>query len=315
MRLADLHVDTLNRSLERGWDLFAGSSDAHVDVPRIRAAGIGFLGMSLFTDPGPDAPGRCRRQLALARTLTTRAPDEFHLLQTLRDVASVEENGRVGLLLTVEGAHGVEDSLEIMDEFFQAGVRGLTLTWNNSNGLAGSSLDPSGRGLTALGRSFVSFFEERGGIIDLSHVSTSTFWDVMERAADRVWVTHAGCEALADHPRNLTDEQIRALGEAGSVLGIAVYPDFLDPGDPGAVTLETVADHVEHAARVAGAGAVAIGSDFDGISRLPRGMAGVQDLPRLLETLERRGWSGEMLEKLAWSNGLRVVKRLLPDAA
>jgi membrane dipeptidase len=314
MRFADLHVDTLNRARERKWDLLRGAPDAHVDLPRLRSSGVGCLGLSLWADPERDAVAWTEDLLEDAHGLMASAPDDFALLLDRASLREVD-GGRVGLLITVEGAHGIGDSLERMERLVARGVRSLTLTWNNSNGLADSSReerDPSG--LTPLGHEFVAALRRWGCVVDLSHVSKATFWDAMEVASDGSWVSHSACETLARHPRNLDDEQIRALSRADSVIGVVVYPEFLGPDDPESVTLETVADHIEHAVSVGGIRCVALGSDFDGISLLPRGMKGVEDFPKLFEVLMLRGWTEDMLEALCWRNAMRVLERSLPAA-
>lgn len=314
MRIADLHVDTMNRARERGWDLLNGASDAHVDVPRLRRTGVGCLGLSLWSEPGENAVGWTHHLLEDSHRLMESAPELFLCLESKGSLKGMDA-GRLGLLMTVEGAHGVGDSLERMEQYAERGVRSLTLTWNNSNTLADSSMDErTPAGLTPLGRRFVEALGRWGCVVDLSHVSRTTFWDAMGLAAAWSWVSHSACAALASHPRNVDDDQIAALSRAGSVVGIVVYPEFLRPDEPGSVTLATVADHIEHAVSVGGIGCVGLGTDFDGISSLPRGMRGVEDLPRLFDLLMDRGWSEDMLEALCWGNAMRVLERALPEA-
>jgi membrane dipeptidase len=311
--LADLHVDTLHRAFEDGADLVQGSAGAHVDVPRQRAAGVRLLGLSIWSRPGPEAPARCRALLDLAHELLARPGAGWRLLESAPEDGTEPQGSACWILLGVEGAHGLEDSLEVLEAYVQRGLRWLTLTWNNANALADSCMEPrEPGGLTRLGRQFVDLLRRRGAIVDLAHASPRTFWDALEAAPERAWVSHAGCRALADHPRNLTDDQIRALGEAGSVVGLVFHPRFLRPEAPETATLEDVADHIEHAVRVGGPQVVAIGSDMDGVPALPQGLEDTTGLARLLEILQHRGWTPAMLRALAWENALRVVRRALP---
>ncbi|MBU1699985.1 MAG: membrane dipeptidase [Candidatus Eisenbacteria bacterium] len=311
MRSAILHADTIHRSVDGGWNILETTPQAHIDRPRLLSSGVQCVGLSLWTDPVDPAPERCRRLIRQTEKLLQEAPEQFCCLT---DKSRLENLGdKVGLLVVIEGAHAIADSLEVMAEFVQFGVRSLTLTWNNANSLADTCSEirtPSG--LTALGREFVTALEEWGCIIDLAHASQETFWQTLSMAPDRVWVSHTACTSLADHPRNLTDEQIAAIAQADGVIGVIFCPEFLDPTAPDSVTLDTVADHLEHMIKIGGRGCAAIGTDFDGITHLPKGMKGVEDLPLLIQRLRDRGWQEADIEAVGWENAYRVIHRALP---
>ncbi|MCW2278528.1 dipeptidase [Heliophilum fasciatum] len=215
----------------------------------------------------------------------------------------------IGTLLTIEGGEALEGSLEQVAFFFRLGVRSIGLTWNQRNALADGSWHSGG--LSAFGRQVVTAMNQQGMIIDLAHIAPAGFWDTLALTAKPVIVSHANCRHLCDHRRNLDDRQIRALAAQGGVLGISFYQEFLGkgPADVG-----TVADHIEHVCHVSGhAGAVGIGSDFDGMDQPAKGLASTAELPRIWEELLRRRFPEAAIQAIAGTNFLRVLKEILPE--
>jgi membrane dipeptidase len=145
---------------------------------------------------------------------------------------------------------------------------------------------------------------QAGLLLDVAHASKKTFWDMMEVSTTPPFSSHSGAEGVHPHPRNLDDDQIRALAARGGIVGVIFVAAYLG----GAFcTLERVADHIEHVARVGGDDCVALGSDFDGFMPLPRGLRDAADLPRLTELLWRRGWREPRLSKVLGGNALRYL--------
>jgi membrane dipeptidase len=158
--------------------------------------------------------------------------------------------------------------------------------------------------LTDHGRALVRACNQAGLLLDVSHASKKTFWDMLEVSTTPPFSSHSGAEGVHPHPRNLDDDQIRALAARGGIVGVIFVAAYLG----GAFcTLERVADHIEHVARVGGDDCVALGSDFDGFMPLPRGLRDAADLPRLTEILWRRGWREPRLAKLLGGNALRYL--------
>jgi len=184
-------------------------------------------------------------------------------------------------LPAVEGGDTIK-SLDDLTPFLSRKPAFFGLTWNHDNALAGGCRG-NGGGLTPLGREAVETLESAGTVIDLAHASEQTFWDVLSIAKKPPVVTHACCHSLCPHPRNLTDTQLKALAEAGGVLGITFYPLFLTGSNKA--SFADVSRHIEHAVNVMGAEGVGLGSDFDGCDVLPDGLGGVEDVPALLDSL------------------------------
>ena len=267
MFIFDAHCDTLStgRPLWR--------NGGHVDIERLRARGPGMQVMAAF---GKDQMLQLDRLSAASGCLNC------------------------ALLPAVEGGDTV-GTLDDLKPFLAKAPVFFGLTWNHDNRLAGGCKGGGG-GLTPLGRDAVRVLEDEGVLIDLSHASERTFWDVLDMARTPPVVTHACCHALCPHPRNLTDSQLKALAQAGGVLGVTFYPPFLT-GRDGA-SLSDVVLHIGHAAAVMGAEHVGLGSDFDGCESLPDGLAGAQDVPALIAALP---FERDIKALIAGGNFLRIL--------
>ncbi len=248
MFVFDAHCDTLST----GRSLWQNSG--HVDIARLRARGPGMQVMAAY---GSD-----------------------QLLQLDR-LGAVSGSANCALLPAVEGGDTVEN-LDGLAPFLSRKPVFFGLTWNHDNRLAGGCKGVGG-GLTSFGRDAIRTLENEGILIDLSHASEQTFWDVMEYTRATPVVSHACCAALCSHRGNLNDAQLKELAEAGGVLGITFYPPFLTGRDEA--SLADVVRHIEHAVSIMGPEHVGIGSDFDGCELLPEGIAGTQDIPSLINAL------------------------------
>ena len=240
----------------------------------------------------------------------------------------------MGLMLSMEGAEPVGRDLNLLRVFWELGVRMVSLTWNDRNALADGTGEPSGAGLSKLGRQAVAELARLGIIIDLAHASERTFYDVVETAPESaaIIVSHAGCRAVFDTPRNLTDGQLRLLAERGGVLGAMAHPLNVDPAEP---TIDRYLDHIDHAIKVMGERQVGLGADFirqvalsgatggHGDALLPAGLqlsdaiagfSGPADYPALVSALAGRGYDGAVLAGVLGENFLRVFRSALPAA-
>lgn len=229
--IVDGHIDTPQRMLDRGDDIALRLADGHVDVPRLLDGGVGAAFFAIWVDDGYGPGQAFARALALIGAVEAQARRDprIELATTAEQVRAVAGRGHVAALLGVEGGHAIENSLERLETLYRRGVRYLTLVWNNGNDWAGSSLDPRRRGgLTAFGREVVARMNALGMLIDVSHASDDTFWDVITSSTRPIIASHSCCRALAAHPRNLTDDQLRAVARTGGVVGINFFPVFHD---------------------------------------------------------------------------------------
>ena len=308
----DLHNDLLTKLTHFPHDIGKRNGTAtfwnplrlDLDLPRIRQGGLNALGCMLFSGFRFDA-GRRRfwRQLDCARALARDHADALVLARTMDEVTAARAAGRVAFVLGVEGSYAIDDDVEAgVARLADAGVRFIGPLWERDSAAGGSCRSRADRGLTEVGRRLVGACNARRILIDVAHAGKRTFWDLCGASTSPVFSSHSGAEAIHAHARNLDDEQLRAIGQAGGVVGVIFVASYL--GGPFS-TLERLADHIEHVAEVAGEDAVALGSDFDGFVPLSRGMRDAADLPRLTEVLWRRGWRAPRLTKLLGENARR----------
>lgn len=187
--------------------------------------------------------------------------DMFVQVCDMRDVRTVIDSGKIAAVFTVENAAMVEDGLDVVDEFVEDGVKIAGITWNGKNVL-GSGTD-STEGLTALGCDYVRLLEDRGIVVDVSHLNDAGFWDVEHVARKPFIATHSNARAVCKAPRNLTDDQFRAIAERGGLAGLNFYENFVRDGG-GAYDFDELAAHVEHWLSLGGEDAIALGADRDG---------------------------------------------------
>ncbi len=312
--VVDLHNDVLTKlthskydfAREHGSAAFYNPLRLDLDLPRIKRGGLGALGCLMFSGFRIDPGGRrFWRQLERARALAAELPEALVLARSAADIRAAHAAGRVALFLGVEGSYAIDDDVEGgVARLAEAGVMFLGPLWERDSGAGTSCRTDAGldRGLTESGRLLVSACDVAGIRLDVAHASKKTFWDIVEQAARPPFSSHSGAAGVHPHPRNLDDDQIRAVAERGGVVGVIFVAPYL--GRPFC-SLERIADHIEHVARVGGEDCVALGSDFDGFLPLPRGLRDAADLPRLTELLWRRGWRAPALTKLLGENALR----------
>jgi len=229
----DCHNDLVYRvfyeKLDIGDRLLAG----HVDIPRLKEGHVDVQTVALFIQNFlyPDKCARQAFQLIEAMTAAIeKNADSVELARTGADVERIVKAGKIAMPLSIEGGHAIEDDLELLRKFHSLGVSSMTLTHNISHGWADSSGDKEKwGGLNDLGNQVVKEMNRIGMLIDISHVSDKTFFDVMETTADPVIASHSGCRALNPHHRNMSDEMLEALGKNGGVIGIVFVLPFLTP--------------------------------------------------------------------------------------
>ncbi|HET6147343.1 MAG TPA: membrane dipeptidase [Polyangia bacterium] len=311
----DLHNDALTKLTHTGYDFGREHAPAtfwnplrlDLDVPRIRRGGIDALGCLMFAGFHVKRQRRFWRQLECARRLAIDHAADIALVRSAAEMRAARAAGRIALFLGVEGSYAIDDDVEGgVARLAEAGVRFIGPLWERDSA-AGSSCrtaEARDRGLSDIGRTLVRACNARGLLLDVAHASRKTFWDMAECSTTPVFSSHSGAAGVHAHPRNLDDEQIRAVAGKGGVIGVIFVAPYL-----GGMfcTLDRIADHIEHVAAIGGEDCVALGSDFDGFLPLPRGIRDAADLPRLTEVLWRRGWRQGALRKLLGENALRYL--------
>jgi len=304
----------------RGENICVESRSGHIDLPRLMKGGVDAQFFAVFVHPriaGDERVNRARRMIRLVKEAVESCPDKTGLATNAADIDRLVGQGKIAALLGLEGGHAIQGKLETLREFYNLGVRYMTLTWSNSNEFADASDgEKKWNGLNDIGKLIIREMNRIGMIVDVSHVSDDTFWDVMEVTTKPVIASHSSCRAIRDLPRNMSDEMIRAVGKKGGVVCINFYPRFLaDTGEEGSakereVSIEALIDHIHHAVQVAGIDHVGLGSDFDGITAVPKGMKDVTGMPLITEGLLKRGYRPEDVKKILGANLLRVIREV-----
>ncbi len=231
----DAHCDTAMRLIgERAVDLGERLEEGHMDLPRMKEGGLDAQIFACWPNPRLTREEYVKRTLQMIDAVWEQADrhaDRMEVALEGRDLNRISETGKVAAILGIEGGHAILEDLGVLRDYHRLGVRCMTLTWMNTNEWADSSDDTTmWGGLNDFGREVITEMDRLGMIIDCSHVSDSTFFDVIETTRNPVLVSHSCMRALCDIPRNVSDEMLHALAENGGVVCINYFPGFLDKG-------------------------------------------------------------------------------------
>lgn len=342
----DTHIDTTPK-LQTEWKFTEEHKDGHIDLPRMKRGGLNALFFSIYmsgTVTGPKAVNDSVERIAAVHRLAEEIPDQLVVCTTAEQVRRANKQGKIAALMGMEGGHMINNSLAVLRMYAALGVRYLTLTHSINTDWADSSSDqPKHDGLTAFGKDVVRELNRLGVMVDVSHVSDKTFWDALEISRAPIIASHSSCRALSAHPRNMTDEMIKALARKGGVIQINYLDQYLDNnlyeywqkarplmnelttkypgrenaakrreevakqfGPPPKASWELIVAHIDHAVKLVGANHVGLGSDFDGAG-MPEGMEDVSQLPKITEALLRKGYTEQDIRKILGENTLRLL--------
>lgn len=303
MLICDTHADTLYAIQDSTRDAGAplhvtyggltdGTGDTRVQAMALWTGTEGLLGKDM---------GLINREMEALETL---------LAQGFRQVRSLEEAvpGEANILLTIEGGEVFEGGLQTVDAFAVWGVRIAALVWNNENPFAYPAVGGSDKGLTGLGRKLVARMNEQHMAVDVSHLNAAGVKDALKYSRAPIIATHSCARTLCDHPRNLTDDQLKAIFDMGGYVGVNFYPVFLSP--KAEADIDTVIDHVAHMTELGGAKHIGMGSDFDGIETTPKGLAHAGDVYALFARMRARGFTEEAVADFAGENFRRYLAKL-----
>jgi membrane dipeptidase len=339
-------------------DMGVRSSTGHTDIPRLKEGGVGAVFFAAYVSgdyvKGNRSANRALAEIDAIRTDTAaKHPDDVMFAASVKDIEEARRRGKIAALIGIEGGHAIEDNLRLLRDYYALGVRYMTLTHSNTNNWADSSGDVSRgdvkhhNGLTPFGKDVVQEMNHLGMIVDISHVADKTFWDALEVSRAPLIASHSDSRAIANAPRNMTDEMIVALAKKGGVVQINFNCGFISQrfrdesnaksaavneryrqasGEKGDISGEilrfriqselgvyqpTIADvitHIDHIRKIAGIDALGIGSDFNGVGCVPRGLEDVSKFPNLTRALLEKGYSAEDIRKIYGENLLRVMR-------
>ncbi len=315
MNIFDLHCDTILGCYMGKKDL--RTYEGHINLEKLKAGGSLAQCFALCV-PNGDFVKRMlgedmepwdmyRKLVDYYRGILADSSDVMRPAYSPADIEENCKNGFISAILTIEDAVEIDGKIERVDQVYEDGVRMISLTWNFENTLAYPNSrdheEHTKRGLKPFGFEAISRMNDLGIVIDVSHLSEGGFYDVASHSRKPFAASHSCARALKDHPRNLTDDQLKTIGDTGSVVGVNFYDAFLNDRE-GYTTVDDVVRHVLYMVDHAGIDSIALGSDFDGIESTLE-FKDFSGMPQILHELEKH-FSAEDIEKISYKNAMRV---------
>lgn len=345
----DGHNDTLLRIAmldpEDDWSFDGRNDDGALDLERAAAGGMAGGMFAIMAPPGtgddmfrrgevtrteegyekpmaPRQPHAVARDftdevLTLAEALEQAHEDRFLIVRSYRELRDGFDGDRLTAVIHFEGAEAIDEDLKNLEQYYDRGLRSLGIVWSRPNTFGHGvpfrfpSTPDTGAGLTEAGLRLVDACNDLGIVVDCAHLNAAGFWDVADRSEHPLVVSHACCHAISPSARNLTDEQIDAVGESGGLIGVNFFvADLREDGKFRRDTpVEQIVHHIDYIVDRIGVDHVGFGSDFDG-ARLPENLSDASKFPRLIEALRSAGYGASELEKIAGRNWLRVLEQV-----
>lgn len=317
----DMHCDTLMQAWFRHKkDIYRTST--MLDVKRLQQGGAKAQFFAIYMQSlrmkrllGPLMIKDDKYVEVLMKTFYNTLEKHSDVIAFAGNYQEMEQNwsqGKISAFLTMEDGRAVQGKMEKLTEYYEKGVRVLGLLWNHANcfGYPNSSdVVLMKKGLSDFGKEAVGEMNRLGMVIDVSHLSDGGFWDVAKLSKRPFIATHSNARALCNHPRNLTDGMIKAVAEAGGVIGLNQCPRFLYP-DSKENRIEDMVKHLLYIRNVGGREVAALGSDFDGITGT-FAIKGPQEYEKLAQALAKAGLSGEEIDEIFFKNAERVIRDVM----
>jgi membrane dipeptidase len=328
--LIDTHNDIPSFTV-KGADI-GTSTSTHTNIPRLKEGGVGAVFFSVYVAAtyvnGNHSANRALEMIDSVRhDIIDRYPGTFQFAGSAADFERAHKHHKIAAFMGLEGGHAIEDSPRLLRDYYDLGIRYMTLTHWNTNDWADSSGDINKpgvahhNGLTPLGKDIVHEMNRIGMMVDISHTADKTFWDALAASSAPIIASHSSCRAISNVPRNMTDEMIEELAKKGGVIQINFNCAFVsqkaadDKTEKTRATLADVVANIDHVKQIAGIDAVGIGTDFDGIECTPVGLDNVSQFPNLTRALLEKGYTPLEIKKIYGGNILRVMRQVEKVAA
>lgn len=303
----DAHCDTISVALDNKLSLNdkkLAFNLQDVKLPHIQA-------LATFID------SKYRNGFERANNILDKFYEEYNIhkdeIILIKEKSDIEKSlNKLGILLTIENGTAIDTDINNVEKLYNRGIRIMSITWNDDNQLGCGALTTNDTGLTDLGREYVKKLNELNILVDISHSSVNTFYDTLKCCIGRPLIaTHSCVKNLCNHPRNLTDEQIREIANTGGVIGICFYSKFLK--DTGKANSDDIIEHIEYIINLVGEDYVGLGSDFDGMKKkfYPTDIKGTKNLNIIADKLKKIGLNDIQINKIMGKNFLRVLKKYI----
>ena len=318
-------------------------TSGHTDISRLREGKVGAQFFTVFSMDKNNVTKTLMETIDCFYRIKDRYKDDFMFAKSSTDISTAFQNGKIAMLMNIEGGEEIENSLPLLRLYYELGVRYMTLTWNHTHDWADAGLDTAKHnGLNDFGKEVVREMNRLGMLVDISHVSDDVMRDVFEISESPVIYSHSNARKFANTKRNVTDEILMKLKENNGIIMLsfvaffvtqeyadwfenyeAVYNSFKKENREAAkdkieewkkinpaptVTISDLADHFDHIKNLIGVDHIGIGSDFDGFSNTIENLDDCSKFPNLFAELARRGWTESELKKIVGENFLRVFR-------
>jgi len=210
-----------------------------------------------------------------------------------------------GSILSIENAHCFINDEDSVSEFYEMGVRIISLTHNEDNRYACGCKTKNDIGLTQLGKRLIKQLLKRGIIIDVSHLSFKSFWDIIDNIDKGLMATHSCSYTIKNHERNLTDDMFREIKMRNGFVGLNIYPEFIGGDRCG---IDNIINHIEHFLNLGGENTIGLGCDFDGVDKLPEGITGINDISKLADRMLQKNFSDKTVRDIFYNNGVNFIR-------
>ena len=313
--IVDGHTDVI-WALARERRKFSEESEiGHVDLPRLRKGNVIAAFFAVFP---AWSDFDIYRGVDYWFSLLEQEENQLKQVKSIEDLEKCKNESKIGAVLHFEGSGGIDSEFLSLRNYYRLGLRSIGLSWSNLNRFAtgvtfnmltGESYNQD-RGLTETGKELVKELNKIGIIVDVSHLNEKSFWDVIEQTNKPIIASHSNAYSICKHPRNLKDEQIKAIAETNGTIGINFCASFLSSEKKkDQIQLEDIRKHIDYIVNLVGINHVSFGSDYDG-AIVPDIIKDVSHFPILVESLEKNGYSNKNLDKIKSENLMRVMKEV-----
>lgn len=321
--VCDAHCDTVERIIKHRFDIGNRAKQGHIDLPRLFDGGIDVQVFACCVG-GPGKPAGSyvkltKKMIDALHNQFNKHSNSIEIALTLSDIQKINQKGSIAAIIAIEGGQAIENDLNHIKEYYDLGVRIMTLTWKSTDWADASQQRMRHNGLTEFGKSVVREMNKIGMIIDVSHSSEKTTLDVLNVSNDPVIASHSCTKAICSHPRNLNDDLIKRISKLGGVVCINFYSLFLDQNYYDRVrkrlkaelpSVNKVIEHIEHIIKTGSIDNVGLGSDFDGMNLPPKGLEDVSKVPEITRLLMENGYLEEEIYKIMGGNFLRIFGQI-----
>lgn len=295
-------------------------------LERLKKGNIGGMILVIWIDPARtnDPVARMKQIEESIKIETGYCKEDLVIVKSYEEMQKAIKDNKIYAFIGMEGLSGIGENIELLDHYYDFGARHAGLTWNEGNAIATGIRGEQNRGLTPFGKKVVKRINEKGILLDVSHLNDKSFWDTASATRAPIIATHSNCRSLCNVPRNLTDEQIKEIGRLGGLVGVNSFNEFIHENSEKR-TVAMLATHAAHMAELIGAERVALGMDYcefldigasfdNGVSQETQYTVGLEDAsktPNFLVELEKIGFNKEEIEGIAYKNYHRLIQQII----